>query len=167
MDSVSRIIKVLCFFMLFIVAKGVEEKNVSALPTEDMVEYDENGKVIGIRTLEKNTSVYLDNKVDVYVPLEIISDVDIDALIIDDSQVKIPFSVELNREPERQNYFMLKYSQTEIDIDQDGKIDTHIYSSPFLNKKIEEDNVVYIDGKNISKEGNFEKVIYMTIEVRE
>lgn len=62
-----------------------------------MVEYDENGKVIGIRTLEKNTSVYLDSKVDVYVPLEIISDVDIDALIIDDSQVKIPFSVELNR----------------------------------------------------------------------
>lgn len=167
MDSVSRIIKVLCFFMLFIVAKGVEEKNVSALPTEDMVEYDENGKVIGIRTLEKNTSVYLDSKVDVYVPLEIISDVDIDALIIDDNQVRIPFSVELNREPERQNYFMLKCSQTEIDIDQDGKIDTHIYSSPFLNKKIEEDNVVYIDGKNISKEGNFEKVIYMTIEVRE
>ena len=167
MNNISKIIKVLCFFILFIITKGVEGKDVSALPTEDMVEYDENGKVLGIRTLEKNTSVYLESKVNVYVPLEIISDVDIDALIIDDSQVKIPFNVELNREPERQNYFMLKYSQTEIDMDQDGKIDTYIYSSPFLNKKIKEDNVVYIDGKNISKEGKFEKVVYMTIEVRE
>lgn len=160
---------VLLFLLVSICASGVDESEIPTpeLPTEDMVEKDENGNTIGFRTLEKNTTVYLDSQVNVYVPLEIISDVDIDALVIDDSQVRIPFKVELNRNPEKQNYFKLRYSETEIDIDKDGQTDTYIYSSPFLNNKIEENNIVCIEGKNISREGKFEKVIYMTIEVRE
>ncbi|MGL4307401.1 MAG: hypothetical protein ACRCRV_00740, partial [Cetobacterium sp.] len=157
------------FFLLFsLEGRGMENNKVETgeLPKEDMVEYDENGKVLGIRTLEKNTSLYLESKVNIYVPLEIISDVDIEALVIDESQVRIPFEIELNRKPERENYFKLKYSENEIDIDKDGKIDTYIYSTPFLNKKIERDNIVYIDGRNISREGEFEKIVYMTIEVK-
>ncbi|WP_426709719.1 hypothetical protein [Cetobacterium sp. SF1] len=158
------------FFLLFsLEIRGIENNKVETgeLPKEDMVEYDEDGKVLGIRTLEKNTSLYLESKVNIYVPLEIISDVDIEALVIDESQVRIPFEIELNRKPERENYFKLKYSENEIDIDKDGKIDTYIYSTPFLNKKIEKDNIVYIDGRNISREGEFEKIVYMTIEVKE
>lgn len=164
-----RKITIPLFLVLSTFAGAIEDDKLPtpALPKEDMVVLDENGKKIGFRPLEKNTTVYLDSQVNVYVPLEIISDVDIEALVIDDSQVKIPFAVELNRTPEKKNYFKLKYSETEIDIDRDGNIDTYIYSSPFLNNKIEEDNIVYINGKNISKEGEFVKIIYMTIEVRE
>lgn len=157
------------FLILTTFARAIDKDKLPTpvLPKEDMVVVDEKGEKIGYRPLEKNTTLYLDSRVNVYVPLEIISDVDIDALIIDDSKVKIPFTVELNRTPEKKDYFKLKYSETEIDIDRDGNIDTYIYSSPFLNSKIEKDNIVYIDGKNISKEGEFVKIIYMTVEVRE
>lgn len=137
------------------------------LPKDDILEVDDEGKIIGKRILEENTTVYLESKVNVFVPLEIISDIDIEALIIDDQKLEIPFDVELNRTPEKKDYYKLHYSETEIDIDQDGKTDTYIYSSPFINTKIKTDNLLYIDGEKISKEGTFKKKVYMTIEIRE
>ncbi|MGL6114374.1 MAG: hypothetical protein ACRC1R_04980 [Cetobacterium sp.] len=165
----NRYIFLTCFFFLGWSLMGVSKEDlvIPEAPKEDMVEYDEEGKVLGVRILEKNTTVYLESKVDIYVPLEIISDIDIEALVIDESQVKIPFEIELNRKPERENYFKLKYSEREIDIDKDGKIDTYIYSSPYVNNKIEKNNIVYIDGRNITKEGDYEKIVYMTLEVTE
>lgn len=165
----NRYIFITCFFFLGWSLMGVSKEDlvIPEAPKEDMVEYDEEGKVLGVRILEKNTTVYLESKVDIYVPLEIISDIDIDALVIDESQVTIPFEIELNRKPERENYFKLKYSEKEIDIDKDGQIDTYIYSSPYVNERIEKNNIVYIDGRNITKEGDFEKIVYMTLEVKE
>lgn len=165
----NRYIFITCFFFLGWSLRGISKEDlvIPEAPKEDMVEYDEEGKVLGVRILEKNTTVYLESKVDIYVPLEIISDIDIDALVIDESQVTIPFEIELNRKPERENYFKLKYSEKEIDIDKDGQIDTYIYSSPYVNERIEKNNIVYIDGRNITKEGDFEKIVYMTLEVKE
>ena len=40
-------------------------------------------------------------------------------------------------------------------------------STPFINTKIKTDNILYIDGENISKEGTFKKKVYMTIEIKE
>ncbi len=137
------------------------------LPKDDLLEVDSEGKVVGKRILEENTTVYLESKVNIFVPLEIISDVDIETLIVDDQKVKIPFEVELNRVPEKKDYYKLHYSETEIDIDEDGQTDTYIYSSPFINTKIKTDNILYIDGAKISKEGTFKKKVYMTIEIRE
>lgn len=137
------------------------------LPKDDILEVDDEGKIIGKRILEENTTVYLESKVNVFVPLEIISDIDIETLIVDEQKVEIPFEVELNRVPEKKDYYKLHYSETEIDIDEDGQTDTYIYSSPFINTKIKTDNILYIDGARISKEGTFKKKVYMTIEIKE
>lgn len=138
-----------------------EVPEVPGLPTEDK---QEEG---GIRKLEQNTTVMLEVKLKVNVPLEIVSDVDIEAMVIDDQKIEVPFDIELNKTPERIDYYKIKYSETKIDIDNDGEIDTVIYSPPYLNTRIVEDNIVYIDGGKISKEGTHKRKVYMTIEVRE
>lgn len=135
--------------------------DIPGLPSEDKVEEG------GIRKLEYNTTVMLQSKLKVNVPLEIVSDVDIEAMVIDDQQIEVPFDIELNKEPEIKDYYKIRYSETEIDIDKDGQIDTKIYSPNFLNTRIVEDNFVYIDGAKISKEGTHKKKVYMTIEVKE
>ena len=132
------------------------------LPTEDKQE--KNGKM---RKLLRNTTVMLQSKVEVSVPLQIVSDVDIETMVVDEQKLEIPFDIELNKEPDIKDYYKIKYSENNIDIDNDGQIDTVIYSPPYLNTKIIEDNIVYIDGGKISKEGTHKRKIYMTIEVKE
>lgn len=117
--------------------------------------------------LEKNYTAILESKMNVFVPLEILSDIDINAIIIDSEDLNIPFDIELNKEPDRKNYYKLKFSETEIDIDNDGKIDTFIYSPKYINQKIVSENYVNIKGANISKDGDYYKKIYITIEVDE
>lgn len=143
------------------------EIGAPTLPNTDLDEINEFGERIGTRVLEKNMTVILENKVNVFVPLEIISDIEIETLIVDNEKVKIPFEVEFNKIPKKKDYYKLHYSENKIDIDNDGQIDTYIYSTPYINTKIKKDNVVYIDGEKISKEGTFKKKIYMTIEVVE
>ena len=104
---------------------------------------------------------------EIVVPLEIISDTEIQAMVIDDQKVVVPFEIEMNKEPDKKDYYKLTYSETEIDIDDDGKIDTSVYSNEYINSKIEKDNYVVIEGKNISKEGYHEKIIYLTVETHD
>lgn len=117
--------------------------------------------------LDDSYTINLETKVKVVVPLEIISDVDIKALIIDDEKVTIPFELEMNKDPDKQNFYMLNYSETEIDIDGDGRIDTYIYSPKYINKRLVTDNYLYIDGENITKEGVHKKKVYITVELSE
>ncbi|MGL5413965.1 hypothetical protein [Cetobacterium sp.] len=117
--------------------------------------------------LEKNYTALLQSKLNVFVPLEILSDIDINAVVIDDEELNIPFELELNKEPEKKDYYKLKFSENEIDIDSDGKIDTFIYSPKYINQRIVKENYVQIKGKNISKDGDYYKKIYITIEVDE
>lgn len=117
--------------------------------------------------LQKNYTALLESKLNVFVPLEILSDIDISAVIIDDDELNIPFEIELNKKPERNNYYQLKFSETEIDIDNDGKIDVLIYSPKYINQKILKDNYVLIKGKNISTDGDYYRKVYITIEVDE
>ena len=65
------------------------------------------------------------------------------------------------------DYYSLKFSETEIDIDGDGQIDTTIYTPKFINSRIVDENILYIDGGKISEEGKYQRKVYMTIEVRE
>ena len=83
-------------------------------------------------------------------------------MIIDDQRAVVPFEIEMNKEPDKKDYYKLNYSETEIDIDEDGEVDTKIYSNEFINSKIGKRNYVVIEGKNISKEGYHEKIIYLT-----
>ncbi|MGL5645787.1 hypothetical protein [Cetobacterium sp.] len=138
---------------------------IPTLPSEESTE-DSNSEEIRWK-LEDSYTINLDTKVQVVVPLEIITDVDIKALIIDDEQVTIPFELEMNKEPNKQNFYVLNYSETEIDIDGDGTVDTFIYSPKYINKKLVKDNYLYIDGKNISREGVHKKKVYITVELNE
>lgn len=112
-------------------------------------------------------TIVMKMETEIVVPLEIISDVEIQAMVIDDQKVTVPFEIEMNKEPDKKDYYKLNYSETEIDIDNDGKTDTYIYSNEFINSKIEKDNHVEIQGENISKEGYHEKIIYLTIETHD
>lgn len=117
--------------------------------------------------LERNYIAVVDEKVKVFVPLEIISDINIDAVVVDNEEVKIPFEIKLNKEPEKKDYYKLKFSETNIDIDNDGKVDTIIYAPKYINKRIVDESYVKIKGENISKDGDYQKKIYVTIEVEE
>ena len=112
-------------------------------------------------------TIVMKMETEIVVPLEIISDVEIQAMVIDDQKVTVPFEIEMNKEPDKKDYYKLNYSETEIDIDNDGKTDTYIYSNEFINSKIEKDKRVEIQGENISKEGYQEKIIYLTIETHD
>lgn len=134
--------------------------NSQDIPTED-----ENSKEKW--ELVKNYTVMLEEKIKVEVPLEIIADMEIDTVILDDEEVDIPFGIELNKKPSRDNYYKLKFSETNLDIDNDGKIDTKIYAPKYINKKTIDDSYVNIKGENISKEGNHSKRVSVTLEVDE
>lgn len=115
------------------------------------------------KPLETKT-VILGMEVEVVIPLEIISDIEIQAMVIDDQEIEVPFEIEMNKEPDKRDYYRLNFSETELDIDDDGQNDTYIYSNKFINSKIEKDNKVVIKGRNISKEGYHQKIVYITIE---
>ena len=138
---------------------------IPALPNEESTT-DGTGEEVKWK-LEDSYTINLDTKVKAVVPLEIITDVDIKALIIDDEQVTIPFELEMNKVPDKQNFYMLNYRETEIDIDGDGVLDTFIYSPKYINKKLVTDNYLFIDGKNISREGVHRKKVYITVELNE
>lgn len=138
---------------------------IPATPNTDTTVDEENNPTEW--QLEKLSTFHLETKVNVVVPLEIISDVEIKALVIDDQKLVVPFELEMNKEPDRKDFYSLNYSETEIDIDEDGAIDTKIYSPKYINQKIVSDNYLHIDGANISKEGVHKKRVYVTVELRE
>lgn len=121
----------------------------------------------GAWKLDKTFNLMMESRVNVVVPLEIISDIDIKATVIDNQELEIPFEIEMNREPEKKDHYLLQYSQREIDIDGDGKIDTKIYSPKYINKKILDENRLVIQGENISNEGTHRKKIYITVEIKD
>lgn len=131
-----------------------------ALPTK-VENIDEEGN---IRHLEKNYTLIMESKIKIFVPLEIISDISVNATLFGDETAKIPFDIELNREPEKKDFYKIIYSEKEIDIDNDGKKDTFIFSPEYANTKIITNNYVEIQGKNISKDGEYQKKVYITIE---
>lgn len=117
------------------------------------------------RVLEKINTTMLKITTNVYVPLEIISDVEIETTVVDDQEVTIPFNIEVNKKPDKRDYYKLKFSENNIDIDKDGVIDTQLYSTRYINSKILDSNYVHIKGAGISNEGSFYKKVYLTIEV--
>ena len=156
---------ILAFIFIFNIISYSEEKQeiIPMLPLLPSIPInpEESGKPVPSEV----KTVVMKMETEIKVPLEIISDIDIQAMVIDDQEIVVPFEIEMNKEPDKKDYYKLHYSETEIDIDNDGKVDTHIYSNKFLNSKIEKDNRVVIEGKNISKEGYHEKIIYLTIDI--
>lgn len=118
-----------------------------------------------VRIIEKIDTLKMRAEVKVYVPLEVISDVEITATLVDDQEVTLPFSLELNKNPDSRGNYKIKFSENEIDIDNDGVKDTFIYSTEYIKSRIVENNYIIIKGGNISNEGEFYKRIYLTVEV--
>lgn len=112
-------------------------------------------------------TIMMGMKTKIVVPLEIISDVEIQAMVVDDQEIEVPFEIEFNKIPDKGKTYKLGYTETEIDIDKDGKTDTYIYSNTEINSKILTDNKVVIKGSNISKEGYHEKIVYITVETHD
>ncbi|MGL4904404.1 MAG: hypothetical protein ACRC34_02755 [Cetobacterium sp.] len=157
------------YFFISIIVSGESIPMIPMIPILpsiplDRVEESENGE-IKTRTLLETGSLSVVLKAEVVLPLEVITDVDIKALIVDDENLEIPFEVELNRAPESAGIYKLHFSSTSLDIDDDGVIDTEILANKNLNSKIIKDNYVKITGKNISKEGTHKKRVYITVEV--
>lgn len=158
------------FFLIFSVGLYAEKENVE-VPLIPMIPLlpsmpanpEAEGKPIPLET----KTIIMKMETEIEVPLEIISDAEIQAMIIDDQRAVVPFEIEMNKEPDKKDYYKLNYSETEIDIDEDGNVDTKIYSNEFINSKIERENYVVIEGKNISKEGYHEKIIYLTVETHD
>lgn len=157
----KRIIFIIFIILNFIEIVVAEEKSVINLEVnkEQSIEEKEG------RILEKTYTVLIEEKVKIFVPLEIITDVDIEATIIGDQNLEVPFEIELNKEPEKKDYYIIKYSENIIDIDKDGKIDTYIYSPKYINERIVKGNYIKIFGDKISKEGKHKKNIYMEVEI--
>ena len=141
---------------------------IPATPIEKVEDIElENGEIKQeVWELIKTNTIMVKSHVDVVVPLEIMTDIDIKALVIDDQKLEIPFEIELNKEPDKKDFYSLNFSETAIDIDNDGKIDTHIISPKYINKKVVDDNLLIIDGKNISVEGTHRKKVYINIEMK-
>lgn len=135
------------------------------IPAAPVTKEENVNGIIRKRKLLIIDSVEARVKAQVIVPLEVISNVDIKALVIDDQEVTVPFQLELNKKPDRENFYKINFSQKEIDIDKDGRIDTTIYVNEKINSKTIRDNYVKIEGKNISKEGTHRKKVYITVEV--
>ena len=138
---------------------------IPASPTEKP-SIGENGEV-KIRKLLKVGNAQAKIEAEVIVPLEVISDIDIKALVVDDENLEIPFELELSRKPEANNMYKINFSSTKIDIDNDGIVDTEIFANEKISNKIIKDNYVKITGKNISKEGTHKKRVYITVEVKD
>lgn len=144
--------------------------NPEALDDYTIPEVKKSGENIegeDLRYLEKTYTVMMEAKVDVFIPLEVISDINIETMIIGNQIKEIPFEIELNRVPEKKDYYSIKYSESIIDIDNDGNWDTYINSPKYINDKISKNNYIKIYGEHISKEGKHDKTIYVTVEVGE
>lgn len=145
---------------------GMERPEIPMIPLEPSLptqveNIDEEGN---IRHLEKNFTILMESKVNIFVPLEIVSDISVNAIVLGNETVQVPFEIELNKEPEKKDFYKIVYSEKEIDIDNDGRIDTRIYSPEFANMRIIKDNYVEVEGKNISQDGEYQKKVYITIE---
>ena len=157
--------KIAIFLITSICAMAESIPMTPLIPAAPVIKEENVNGVIKKRRILITDSVEARVKAQVIVPLEVISDVDIKALVIDDQEVTVPFQLELNKKPDRENFYKINFSQKEIDIDKDGRVDTTIYVNEKINSKIIRDNYVKIEGKNISKEGTHRKKVYITVEV--
>lgn len=153
-----------CFIFAGLIAIGAEENETPLFPMIPILPAIPNDKE---RVPLETKTIIMGAYTEVVVPLEIISDVDIEAMVIDEQEIEVPFEIELNREPEKKDYYRVHFSEKEVDIDDDGQTDTYIYANEFLNSRIEKENRVVIKGKNISKEGYHKKVVYITVEIND
>lgn len=153
-----------CFIFAGLIGIGAEENETPLFPMIPILPAIPNDKE---RVPLETKTIIMGAYTEVVVPLEIISDVDIEAMVIDEQEIEVPFEIELNREPEKKDYYRVHFSEKEVDIDDDGQTDTYIYANEFLNSRIEKENRVVIKGKNISKEGYHKKVVYITVEIND
>lgn len=152
---------IMLIFKVIIFANDDEQPLIPMVPILPAI--PNNGERMPIET----KTIMMGMKTNIVVPLEIISDIEIQAMVIDDQEIEVPFEIEFNKTPEKNKGYKLGYTETEIDIDEDGEVDTYIYSNTEINSKILTDNKVVIKGANISKEGYHEKIVYITVETHD
>lgn len=143
-----------------------------------------------IRDLKKTYTVRMSAKVDIRIPLEIVTDVNLNIDIVGYERKNGKFNIELTKKPKEGSTYHIVYTNPDnpefggeddvfIDVDGDGTIDTYIASKPITsssgtsqgNKVIISDNEYVVIGDNIQFKVNgntkstYEKTIYMTVEM--
>lgn len=133
-------------------------------PATELIEGSEENRTK--RVLEKTYTVMLQAKIDIYVPLEILTDIDIDELLVGDETKVVPFEVVMNKTPEKKDYYKLNFEKTQIDIDGDGRADTFINCPKYINSRVvRDDTYVELHGDKIENDGTYSKRIFVTVEV--
>lgn len=117
------------------------------------------------RLIENGKEVTMKVKANVVTPLQIITDLDIKATVVDNQKLEIPFKLEMNKNPNKT--YELSYTENLIDIDNDGKLDVEIISPKYSTDKVIEDNKIIIYGQGIKEDGIYRKKIYMTVHLKD
>lgn len=114
---------------------------------------------------EENIDLLMEVEAEVIVPLQIITDLNIKATVIDNQKLEIPFKLEMNKDPKKT--YKLSYSENLIDIDNDGVTDIQISSPELSSDRVVENNKIIIYGNGIKNDGLYRKKIYITIELKD
>ncbi|MGL6067023.1 MAG: hypothetical protein ACRC0R_08070 [Cetobacterium sp.] len=101
----------------------------------------------------------------IIVPLQIITDLDVKATVVDNQKLEIPFKLEMNKDPKKT--YKLSYTEKLIDMDNDGRIDVQIISPEYSSNRVIEKNKIVIYGEGIKDDGIYRKIIYMTVELKD
>lgn len=114
---------------------------------------------------EENIDLLMEVEAEVIVPLQIITDLNIKATVIDNQKLEIPFKLEMNKDSKKT--YKLSYSENLIDIDNDGVTDIQISSPELSSDRVVENNKIIIYGNGIKNDGLYRKKIYITIELKD
>lgn len=168
-----------------------EEFPEGLIPTIDATGLDIDDITGYHRKLEKTYTVRLEAKVDIRIPLEIATDVDLEIDLVGNERKKGNFDIELTKAPKENSTYHIVYinpynsnlggdNDVFLDMDDDGLVDTYIKSEDITksnvttegNKHIFKNNEYVVVGDNLrfrlNTNGNtstYKKTIYMTVEM--
>ncbi|MGL5279120.1 MAG: hypothetical protein ACRC8M_08645 [Cetobacterium sp.] len=117
------------------------------------------------KLVEQGREMTMKIQANVVTPLQIITDLDVKATVVDKQKLEIPFKLEMNKNPNKT--YKLSYTEKVIDIDNDGKVDVEILSPEYSTSKVIENNKIVIYGDGIKDDGIYRKKIYMTVELKD
>ena len=127
------------------------------------------------RLIENGKEMTMKVQANIVTPLQIMTDLDVKATVVDNQKLEIPFKLEMNKydilqsinEDNPNKTYELSYTENLIDIDNDGKIDVEIISPKYSTGKVIENNKIVIYGQGIKEDGIYRKKIYMTVHLKD
>ena len=146
------------FLLNFLIMSLIYGEKHQSIKSEEVILDKANWKY---EKTHKTTLLKTDAKI--IVPLEIITDLEIDATVVDNQKLEVPFTLEMNKNPNKK--YKINYSEKIIDIDGDRRNDIEIISPEYAHTKIVENNKLIIYGENIKNDGIYHKRVYISVQL--